>query len=335
VTFWQQFDGGLPRRDAFGNQILTVTIPSDDRGYLGRQCPSCERMFRVHETAYDALPDAARMTCPYCGHGGEIDEYITPQQWARIEQAALNAAGAQVSDFLRRSLPRPIRPASGLSVTFTVPPYHPDPLPGIREEALIRERQCPDCGARYAVFHEHRFCPVSGALSPSVVADDALAAQEVQLDVVSALPPGVRAMLREQGGLGSLYVSTLIHVVSIVEVLASATFRARVSNAEAVLRGKGQSPFQRLEALAELYAEYLKLDVRSTAGIDWPEVTRLWALRHVHVHAGGLVDDRFLRLVPDSPLRVGQRVVVSEADARNALTQARLLRLAILMARGS
>ncbi len=243
-----------------------------------------------------------------------------------MEQAAFNAAASQLSDQLRRSLPHPTRHAPGLSVTFDVPHFRPDPLPGIREEQLIRERECPACKARYAVFHEHRFCPVSGALSASDIAADALAAQAAKLDVVAALPGEQRAGLREQGVLESLYVDTLTQAVSTVEHLASATFRARVPDAATALKGKGQSPFQRLDTLADLFADHLSIDIRSAAGIDWPEASRLWAIRHVHVHAGGLVDARFLQRVPDSRLKIGQRVVVSETDARNALSQAGSLR---------
>jgi hypothetical protein len=43
----------------------------------------------------------------------------------------------------------------------------------------------------------------------------------------------------------------------------------------------------------------------------------------------GFVDDRYVRAVPDSPLRRGQRVTVSEADARRAIAQAQLLCRAI------
>jgi hypothetical protein len=42
-----------------------------------------------------------------------------------------------------------------------------------------------------------------------------------------------------------------------------------------------------------------------------------------------VVDDRYLLAVPNSPLRVGQRLIVIEADARTAIAQARLLCRAI------
>lgn len=45
--------------------------------------------------------------------------------------------------------------------------------------------------------------------------------------------------------------------------------------------------------------------------------------------AGGLVDDRYLKAVPGSSLLVGQRVAVTNTDARRSIEQGRLLRAAI------
>lgn len=61
-------------------------------------------------------------------------------------------------------------------------------LPGINEENLVRARVCEDCGLKYAVFGEHRFCPVCGALPARIVALDALAADQTRIDVLSKVP---------------------------------------------------------------------------------------------------------------------------------------------------
>ena len=47
--------------------------------------------------------------------------------------------------------------------------------------------------------------------------------------------------------------------------------------------------------------------------------------RHVFTHCGGIVDTKYLAAVPDSPLLEGQRLVVTEATARNVLHDAELL----------
>ena len=41
-----------------GDQITgSVSLAVDDDGYFGRECPECERGFKLMATEYEALPD--------------------------------------------------------------------------------------------------------------------------------------------------------------------------------------------------------------------------------------------------------------------------------------
>ena len=71
-----------------------------------------------------------------------------------------------------------------VQISYQPDRFHPKPLPGIREERPVRERSCPGCGLRYAIFGEHRFCPVCGQLPALVTALDSLAAETARLDAL-------------------------------------------------------------------------------------------------------------------------------------------------------
>ncbi len=308
-------------RDSDGNETFRVSIPTDEHGYFGRQCPSCEQLFRIHSADYEALPDDLKLTCTYCGHVDDHSDFMTQQQRERAMRAAQDFAMqliGQALDSSFGSLARSTRSNRFVKFTYRSKPFYPEPLPDIDEERLVRERVCPKCETRYAVFGEHRFCPVSGQLSARDIAADALAAETAKLDTLGDISEAQRAVLREQGVFDRLYVDTIGHVVGIVEAVASATFSARVTDAGVLLKGKGNI-FQRLDDLADMFFEHLGINVREAEGVEWPTLLRLWAGRHVHMHADGLVDERYLRSVPDSPLKVGQRVVVTEVDARTAI----------------
>lgn len=311
-------------RDDSGNERFSVSIPFDEHGYFGRECPACSQIFRMHGEDYDALPDDLMLICPYCGHSDDHGEFLTPQQRARVMRVAQDAAMQLISDALDKSfgsLGRSTRNNRFVKFTYRSKPFYPEPLPAIDEERLVRERKCAECEVRYAVFGEHRFCPVSGALSAPVVAEDALAAEQIKLAVLDDIPAEQRAALREQGVFDRLSVDTLGRVVGIVETFAGAEFRRRVSDADVTLRGTGNI-FQRLDDTADLFATHLGVDPRNSSTIDWKELRRLWAARHAHVHADGRVDDRYLRLIPDSPLKAGQRIVVPTSDAIRAIQMA-------------
>lgn len=310
--------------DSSGNASFTVSIPVDDEGYFGRECPTCHQIFRMHSGDYEALPNDLVLTCPYCGHQDEHSEFMTQQQKDRVMRVAQDYGTQLVSEMLDKSfgsLARSTRNNSFLKIAYRSTPFFPEPLPGINEERLIRERTCPTCQVRYAVFGEHRFCPVSGSLDPADIGRDALAAETAKLNAMSEIQEPQRSTLREQGVLDRVAVDTLGRVVGVVETLAASQFNALVPNAAAVVRGKG-NVFQRLDDLADLFAAHLGIDVRTAEGVDWSTLKRLWAARHSHVHADGLVDEKYLKAVPSSLLKLRQRVVITDTDARTAIAQA-------------
>lgn len=317
--------------DAAGNPIMRVAMPGDDDGYLGRQCPFCSRMFRIFMEDYRALPEGAELWCVYCGHHVRHTEFLTEQQLGRAMRAVgdvgVQAVGKAIDDAFS-DFPRSSR-SGGVSISFRSTPFHPEPLPEIDEERLIRERVCSACHVRYAVFSEHRYCPVCGALAPSTVALDALQAEAAKLDAFATLPAAQAAVLREQGVVDRALADTIKNLATIVEALASAVFHDTVTGADQLLRGKG-NVFQRLDDAADLFTAHGLVDFRVVAGVAvWRRLLETWAARHLLIHRDGLVDQRYLTAVPSSPLTVGTRLTVTEQMCRQALADTTTLCRAI------
>ena len=312
--------------ESSGRARMTVNMPTDEEGYFGRECPSCERQFRIAAEDYEALPDELVLWCVYCGHRCNDSNFTTTQQMARLERVATDFAEQRVSEMLGETFRGLKRRSRGSLVQLDYRPtsFHPKPLPGINEERLVRERACSDCELRYAVFGEHRFCPICGPLPPLTTALDSLSAEATRLDAWSEVPAETHARLRESGVLDRTYVDTIENAVGVVETLAKRVFEERVSGAERILRRRGQV-FQRLNELADLFAEHLGVDVRGSLGTAWVELQESWAVRHIFVHCDGIVDAKYLFDVPDSPLRLGQRLTVSERMARKVLRDAERL----------
>ena len=309
--------------DGDGHVQFKVGIPIDDDGYFGRECPECEQHFRVASEDYDALPDDVRLWCVYCGHDDDHSDFMTKQQHDRVMRAAGDYAVQLVGQTLNRSFGRAARRTRGsfVQISYRSKPFYPAPLPGIDEQRLVRERRCADCQLRYAVFGEHRFCPVCGLLPPLTIALDALAAETVRLDVLADLEPAAAAPLRESGVLDRTYVDTIENIVGIVEAMADRVFRAAVPQAEIVLKGKGKI-FQRLDDLADLFQNEMAIDLRATLGAAWTDLIEAWAARHVFTHCDGIVDAKYRNAVPATSLRAGQRLRITEGYSRRALTLA-------------
>jgi Zn ribbon nucleic-acid-binding protein len=133
-----QFDG----RD--GDRIrMQVSMPTDERGFIGRQCASCSQLFRIDSDAYQTLPDDhTELWCVYCGYHDGHGEFITDQQLERAERAVGDMAEQYVQQMLDNAfggMATPRRDSSfGIKITYRSKPFYPQPLPGINEEELIR-----------------------------------------------------------------------------------------------------------------------------------------------------------------------------------------------------
>jgi hypothetical protein len=310
---------------------MHIAVPADDAGHFGRQCPSCERMFRMHAADYKALPDDIRLTCPYCCLEEDHSKFMTQQQLERVRAAAgvyAQQLVAEKLDGIFGSMARSRNARGGaLRVGYSGRPgvASPRPLPAIAEEAPIRERTCAACGNRYAVFGEHLACPACGPLPPKVVAKDALDAQEALLAVFDHIPAQVLGQLREAGSVERTAASTLGAVVSILETYLKRTFLDRVPGGDALIAGKG-NVFQRLDDTAQLFRDHCAIDLPALLGTaSWNRLRLLYGIRHLVTHANGVVDARYLARFPNHSVVVGQRVSLAFADAREALALARKL----------
>ena len=317
---WLDGEVDFGGRDVHNTVNLAVRISPDEEGYIGRQCPECRQLFRVHAEDWEQLPDDLRLWCVYCGHRDHHSEFLTEQQFDRAMRVAQNYGEQmirQTLDHALRGLAQRTR-NSLVSITYRPTPFHPRPLPAIDEERLVRERRCQSCALRYAVFGEHRFCPACGLLPPGLIASDALAALSAGLDAFTSMPDTTLAELREQGVLDRVSADTIKNLVGIVETLAEAVFRSRVGAAGMILRGRG-NVFQRLDDFADLFNDHGLTDLRGQLAGHWPDLQSVWAIRHVLTHNDGIVDEKYLAADPPTTLRLGQRVSVSESSARQAI----------------
>lgn len=118
-------------------------------------------------------------------------------------------------------------------------------------------------------------------------------------------------------------------VVSLFENFVRDQFSNRVEDAEAITRKRG-NVFQRLDDSADLFAAHASIDlVHLASPAVWERLKRAFATRHLLLHRGGIVDQRYLDAVPDSGLSVGQRIVIRRDHAEAALADLRAVVMAL------
>lgn len=329
---WQD----LPKPDGVGDITesdddfeVSISIPGDEDGFFGRECPSCEAPFKMHSDEYKALPDEIELTCPYCGHREEHSAFMSAAQHARVMAAAEGLAEQWVHGQLNEMLsstfgsrsPRSRR-NSFISIDWTYTPGTPPAvreLPDVLEEQTRRVVECSTCGNHHAVYSATSFCPVCGPRPAGEKVLEAITAAREALAVEDRLGKDERETLRAAGVFERFAVDAIESTVSLFEIFAREQFAQRVPDARQHTKGRSHI-FQRLDDTAALFSDHAGVDLVELAGDErWQRLKRTFARRHVLTHNGGIVDDKFLSQVPDSGLRLGQRLVVRRTDAARAL----------------
>ena len=313
-------------RDSF---TLGVTLPGGEDGLWLMRCPQhpTDHVFKIVVTQNQDADETSDLYCPYCGHHEDELWSFAPDQEARLQAAAEAAAEQYVSAELDAMFAkvfggrsRSSSRRSGFGIEMTYKPGSPPPrrtLPMFEVEATRRTMQCGVCDERFAVYGLALYCPTCGQMAPAQQFAELIRVQQDRLAALDALPADHKRTLADGGVLSATYESTLKDGFGALETYLKGRFTTDAPTVS--LNGKG-AVFQRLDDAADLYRDHLGVDLPALVGPDaWKHLTRVAAIRHVLVHNAGIVDSKFLNRLPDWPQRVGQKVNVSEHDARRFL----------------
>ncbi len=310
---------------------VSVTTDVDDEGFLARECPSCEAPFKMLEHEYALLPEEIALTCPYCGHCEHHAEFLTPGQRERVLAAAAALAQQMVHREMNRMLRKTFGPSrrprrsrgSFISLDVSYKPGRPPRLVALPEAFGDKTRstvECSSCGNHHAVYSISAFCPVCGPRPAADKVLEEIGAARLALALEDRFTDeDERENLRAAGVFERFAVDALGSVVSLFEITARAAFAKRAADHATLTKGKG-NVFQRLDDTAALFSEHAGLDLVDLAGEErWLRMKQSFARRHVHVHNGGVVDEKFLAQSPGLGLKPGQRIVIRRAEAQTAL----------------
>lgn len=308
----------------------SISLPVDDDGFFGRECPACEQRFKMNAEQWEALPDEAQVTCPYCGEQPEdVNDFMTRDQQERVE-AAINAVTEQYvhgtfSDMLDLSFGTQPRKMGGgmFGIEMRIEKGTPPPirvLPEYVEEKIRRTIACSNCATTYAVYGASAFCPVCGPRASLATVIEAIEAARTALGLEDLLPEDAREEARAAGVFGNVAADTIKRVVTLFEVFIRNQFEERVPNHSDVLRTAGRGVFQRLEDADDAFSDHAGVRLSAIVDVDiWARLLTTFQQRHVLVHQYGIIDEQYLKRVAGSRQRVGQALVVKRREAEKAL----------------
>ena len=290
---------------------INVSIPTDDEGYIGRECPiaACEGYFKVKPGTGLTGKDLP-CHCPYCGHVASPKDFFTRDQ---IDFAKSVAFRELVGAFRReiKKMEFDIKPRGpfGIGISMKLKPGQPIPLKRYRERTLETHVCCSNCTLDYSVYGIFAFCPDCGTHNSLQILQKNIDLVRKQLSLADAQDD---AELKRH-----LIEDALENCVSSFDGFAREACRIAGSRSGGVGQCVNLS-FQNLPRGARKLVSLFRVDMtKSVSRPEWNAAHVGFMQRHVLAHLGGVIDQQYLNETGESRSLLGRRVAVTLVDVEH------------------
>lgn len=282
---------------------LSVSIKPDSDGYTGRECPTCEKYFKIKFGT--GLPNAVDCHCPYCNHVGPQTEFWTKQQIEYAQSVAMNKISSQLLSQMKRMERRP-DPSAVLSIGITVK-GSPTPITYYSEKQLEERATCSSCTLEYTIYGAFGFCPDCGIHNSLQIVNANFDLVLKMLDLAQSAQADVTNKIVE---------NAMEDAVSCFDGFG----REHCAN------NPSKISFQSIDAAKERLQRETGLDISATLNDEqWKFVCEQFQKRHLLAHKMGVIDADFVSRTSCSPSLIGRKVAISEEDVRSLVTYLRTI----------
>lgn len=306
-----------------GDISIPITMLSDEKGYLDRECPNenCSYNFKISMEDWKNKVSDEEVHCPMCGHIDTLDKWWTQQQLDDMREIASSWAMNYLSNEIGKTFKNLERKTRhNKFVKFKYKPnrkisFVNNPI-GQSEEWEL-EIECEKCGTHYSVIGSAYFCPCCGYNSVENVLNESLDTIIKMIDSIQEVKETFTAMYgldKAETMCRSMLEGTLGDIVSAYQKFAEMKFKSlsdkkvRVNDFQMV--EKGSDLFRK--ACGKGYEEWL-------SEYEILRMNLFFQRRHLIEHNNGIVDQMYIDKSGDSSYSVGQRIVVKEKDTKELL----------------
>lgn len=305
----------MKRLQALGRQSTKVTLPTDEQGLTGRECPvsSCAGYFKVKFGT--GLKGENPCVCAYCGHTAAHHDFTTADQHEYVRSIALNlVTGALLKDmrdaFGGRSS------GGGLVRITTSVKGKPHPIRHYRERDLETNVTCSACTLEYAVFGAFAFCPDCGVHNSVDIIEKNFTLIGKTLALIAKLEPELTEHF-----LGN----ALEDAVSSFDGFGRELARANCAKAAVPAQAQKLS-FQNLVGADERMGKLFGLSLKGALStVAWEEAVRAFQKRHLLAHSMGVVDDAYLAATSDPKAVKGRKIAIDADEIARLIGSLRIL----------
>lgn len=271
---------------------FSVSIKPDEEGYVGRECPTCEKYFKIKPgTGILGFTDCY---CPYCQHFGPQDEFWTKQQIEYAQSVALNKISGDLLKTMKKMERKPKR-NQFISIGISVK-GKPTPITYYTENELEEKVTCERCTLDYTIYGAFGYCPDCGTHNSKQIV---YANFDLVLKILK-LAESAELELKDK-----LIENALEDCISAFDGFA----REHCSQLYSKLS------FQNISAAKDKLIKEHNFDISD--GLEneqWEFVATQFQKRHLLAHKMGVVDEDFIKKTNSDREIVGRKVSIAEPD---------------------
>lgn len=275
---------------------FSIRIEPDENGYIGRECPACEKYFKIKFGT--GLPDATDCHCPYCNFIDSQSVFHTKQQIEYAQSVVLNEFSNNLINQLKKFEKTPDKNAF-ISIGISVE-GEPIPIVSYSETELEEYITCSNCTLDYTIYGVFGYCPDCGIHNSLQILNANYDLILKILDLSLNADPAIKAKLIENSledtisafdGFGREYCSSIPKI----------SFQNIVAAKDKLLRELGFDISTKIEAN------------------QWQFICEQFQKRHLIAHKMGVIDEDFVVKTGCSSSLIGRKVSVTEVEVRNLI----------------
>lgn len=276
-----------------------VKLPTDEDGFIGRECPKCNRYFKVKvETGLNT----SICHCPYCGYTADYSVFTTKDQTdysnnvmlRRIDELLIRPRLERMTQNVKDRMPYP---------TISFPPKR------YEEKEVETYVACDNCGLEFAIYGVFANCPDCGKLNASIIFKKSIEVEHKKICLLSSVQDDPEL----QEGLLS---DALSGGVSSFDGLG----KALQSHYPNFFPPKTKNLFQKLEVLSDTLSKSLGKSLCDIIGKENFEfLLKMFQVRHIYEHNSGVVDDDFVSKVLNSEDLKGRKYHLKQDEIEKFL----------------
>ena len=292
-------------------QLIKVTLPTDENRMLGRQCPqeNCGQYFKLKP---GTGLKTTTTSCPYCGYTGNSSDFTTPDQIEYAKSVAIKQTLEPIlKDFKRKieGLNQPSR-NSLIELKFSVstPNLH---LHFYREKEVETQVTCDSCGLEFSIFGIFASCPDCKNLNAFSVLRSSLEVSRKRLLLAEHKDTASDSELKT-----AIVQDSLCGAIAAFDALGK-KLRELQSN---IFPKSPRNLFQNYRALDECLINGTGKSIAERIGKDGAsDLLKLFQVRHILEHNLGVVDKDFIRYVPSCQQLLGRKYILEQKDVERLL----------------